>query len=278
MDLYHYLATKGKKRKIKTADGAEIVREPLSSRTVRYAHVVLNQALNEAVKLHKITDNPAKGLGPKQDKRRRSKAHKNWVVLSPAKLNEFLEGCQGHQDYALIHTAAYSGARESELLGLQKGYILWDKSAIRIENALHLDSEAEGGFEFRDLTKSADSERVVKMSETAMAALQAHIAEQEAKGIDSNLVFTDDDGKPIKRSSLGSRFKTLATRLGYPQMTFHHLRHTHITLLLSHGAYINEVSRRAGHADPSITLSIYGHCLPEGDDRLVTQFDDLLNR
>lgn len=277
VDLYHFLATEGKKKKVKTENGETvIVRLPLSKRSVRYAHVILNQALNEAVKLNKIRENPAKGLGPKQNKRKKSQAHKKWVVLEPPALKEFLEECRDHVDYALIHTAAYSGARESELLGLQKEYILWDKSAIKIENALHLAPEAKDGFELRDLTKSADSERIVKMSPIAMEVLKTHIAQQEAKGIDNNLVFTDDNGKPIKRTTLGSRFKKLATRLGYPKMTFNHLRHTHITILLSHGAYINEVAKRAGHSDPSITLDVYGHCLPKGDDLLVQQFDTLM--
>ncbi len=277
VDLYHFLATEGKKKKVKDQDGnTAIIRLPLSTRSVRYAHTILNQSLNEAVKLKKIPENPAEGLGPKQEKRRKAKAYKKWVVLAAPQLVEFIEGCEGHEDYALIHTAAYSGARESELLGLEKDRIIWEKSGIYIEKSLHIDPEAEDGFEYRDLTKSISSDRFVKMSEKAMDVLRAHIDRQEARGIESKLVFTTEDGQPIKRTTLASRYKNLATKLGYPEMTFHHLRHTHITILLSNGAYINQVSERAGHADPSITLSVYGHCLPKGDDILVQQFDAIM--
>ena len=155
VELYHFLATEGKKKKVKDKDGNEIiVRLPLSNRSVRYAHTILNQSLNEAVKLKKISENPAKGLGPKQEKRRKAKAYKKWVVLTPPQLLEFIEGCEDHEDYSLIHTAAYSGARQSELLGLEKDRIMWEKSGIYIEKSLHIDPEAEDGFEYRDLTKS----------------------------------------------------------------------------------------------------------------------------
>lgn len=60
-------------------------------------------------------------------------------------------------------------------------------------------------------------------------------------------------------------------------MTFHHLRHTHATILLSDGVNINEVAERLGHADPSITLSIYGHVLPSRDQSLAEKFDSLID-
>ena len=60
-------------------------------------------------------------------------------------------------------------------------------------------------------------------------------------------------------------------------MTFHHLRHTHATILLASGVYINDVSKRLGHANPKITLDTYAHCLPQGEDILVQQFNKLMD-
>ena len=50
------------------------------------------------------------------------------------------------------------------------------------------------------------------------------------------------------------------------------MRHTHISQLLSDGWPITEVSQRAGHANPAITLSIYAHAIPKADDKLVKMF------
>ncbi|MEE8830343.1 MAG: tyrosine-type recombinase/integrase [Leuconostoc gelidum] len=44
-------------------------------------------------------------------------------------------------------------------------------------------------------------------------------------------------------------------------MTFHELRHTHASFLLSKDIAIQYVSERLGHADVNITLSVYAHLL-----------------
>lgn len=273
LDLYAYLRTKGKLIKRKTAEGTVVERGPLSARTVKYVHTILNQSLNEAVKLRKISDNPCKGLSPANEK---GKPYSKWVVLNATQLKEFLQNINNHRDYDLIHTAAYSGARQSELLGLEKDSILWKKSSIRIEQALHMDDESEDGFELRPRTKNETSTRTIKLSKRSMEVLAEHMRKQEEAGITSNLVFTEPDGQPISRDNLAKRFSNLAKKHGHPGMTFHHLRHTHATILLANGAYINQVSKRLGHSDPKITLSVYGHCLPEGEDLLVSKFDSLL--
>jgi integrase len=47
-----------------------------------------------------------------------------------------------------------------------------------------------------------------------------------------------------------------------PHVTFHGLRHTHITHLLRSGVPVHVVAARAGHANPMVTLNIYAHLLP----------------
>ena len=43
---------------------------------------------------------------------------------------------------------------------------------------------------------------------------------------------------------------------------FHDLRHTAASLMLNHGIPVIVVSRRLGHAKPSITLDVYGQLIP----------------
>ena len=40
------------------------------------------------------------------------------------------------------------------------------------------------------------------------------------------------------------------------------LRLAHATILLSAGVPVHIVSSRLGHADPTITVNVYTHCLP----------------
>jgi len=56
-------------------------------------------------------------------------------------------------------------------------------------------------------------------------------------------------------------------------VTFHGLRHTHITHLLRSGVPVHVVSARAGHANPTVTLNIYAHLLPGQQEQAANVFD-----
>ena len=51
-----------------------------------------------------------------------------------------------------------------------------------------------------------------------------------------------------------------------PEITFHALRHTDASELIAIGVDIVTISRRLGHAEPSVTLAIYAHMF-HTDDR-----------
>jgi integrase len=58
--------------------------------------------------------------------------------------------------------------------------------------------------------------------------------------------------------------------------SFHGLRHTCASLLIASGLDILTISRRLGHANPSITLNVYGHLMPNMDDRAAAVLDAAL--
>ncbi len=258
----------------------------LSKRSIRYVHTILNQSLNQAVVRGKIEENPAKGLTPANKK---SKPQDSWVVMDGKELDKFLQDIKGHIDYSLIFVDSYTGLRQSEILGLTWEKILWDKFLICVTQALHKiyeeeveakENEIEEGFELRPRTKNETSTREVDISGRVIEVLKAHKKAQEEKGIGTepgSLVFTEPDGSPLDANNFAGRFRRLTARHGHKGMTFHHLRHTHATILLSDGAYINEVSERLGHADSKITFSIYGHVLPKNRRRLADRFDELVS-
>jgi integrase len=50
-------------------------------------------------------------------------------------------------------------------------------------------------------------------------------------------------------------------------VTFHALRHTHASHLIDAGIDVVMISRRLGHASPTITLKIYAHLFRKRDDK-----------
>ena len=80
-----------------------------------------------------------------------------------------------------------------------------------------------------------------------------------------NIFLTTSAGSPIDISNFRTRYfdkMIKAAKIKKP-LTLHKMRHTHASILLKHGIDITVVSRRLGHANPSITYNIYVHVLPD---------------
>ena len=61
-----------------------------------------------------------------------------------------------------------------------------------------------------------------------------------------------------------------------PEIRFHDLRNTAASLMLNNGIPVIVVSRRLGHAQPSITLDVYGHLIPSKQQEAAEKMDELL--
>jgi integrase len=78
-----------------------------------------------------------------------------------------------------------------------------------------------------------------------------------------DLVFPHwPDGTLRNPSHFSKAFSREVAAAKLPHVTFHRLRHTHVTHLLRSGVPVHVVSARAGHANPTVTLNIYAHLLP----------------
>lgn len=268
-DMYSY----------KAETGRLVGKTGLSNRSITYIHAILRRGLESAKTLKLISENPCDTVKPPRDKRGQ---REKMVVLSKAELVKFLANIVDHRDYFLVYTAAYTGMRQSELLGLSWSDILWDKRLIDVHSAIHLHEDGE--YEHRTRTKNVTSTRTVPVTELLLDVLREHRENLRSinkaagrKFNESGLVFPDLDGySPQNRKNLSHRYSNLAAKHGHEGMRFHDLRHTHATILLASGVMVNVVSKRLGHSDPQTTLRIYGHVLPEYESDAAERFDALL--
>jgi integrase len=90
------------------------------------------------------------------------------------------------------------------------------------------------------------------------------------------LVFTSPLGELLQPNSFSEAFSNKA--LAIKPVTFHCLRHTHLTLLLKSGVPVHVVSARAGHAKPSLTLDTYSHLFGGEDNDAAKQAEVILLR
>ena len=80
--------------------------------------------------------------------------------------------------------------------------------------------------------------------------------------MDSGLLFTWPDGRPIHPARFSHWFQQNAVAAGLPRITLHGLRHSYATAALKAGVPVKVISERLGHATVAITLDIYSHVIP----------------
>lgn len=82
---------------------------------------------------------------------------------------------------------------------------------------------------------------------------------------DEDLVVTDElRGRKNPRNLL-RQMEKLTKKSGVKRISFHGIRHTHATLMLTNGENIKVVADRLGHSRASTTLIFYAHSIPALD-------------
>lgn len=144
----------------------------------------------------------------------------------------------------------------------------------------------EGAAITEGLTK-AGKPRVVDLDAAAAAVLRSFRLARAAMALqlvrDDALVFGDHEGRHMHPERVSRTFKATVERcrkaLGDaapPEIRLHDLRHTHATLLLARGSPVKVVSERLGHANTTVTLSVYAHVMPGNQRQAADLFASLV--
>jgi integrase len=116
--------------------------------------------------------------------------------------------------------------------------------------------------------------RVITLPGVAIEALRTQAEARLAKGIyasgGGSLVYANGKGEPLSQGAAAWHMRQACKQLSLlPRLTPHGLRHLHASLLLAEGLPLPEVSRRLGHANPSIIAGVYSHAMR--DDTAAAQ-------
>jgi integrase len=95
---------------------------------------------------------------------------------------------------------------------------------------------------------------------------------------EDDLLFANLEGLPLRPSTVSSDWGELAERIGMPEITFHSLRHSHVSQLISEGVDIVTISKRLGHARPAVTLAVYAHMFTSDDSKAAAAINAALTR
>jgi integrase len=163
----------------------------------------------------------------------------------------------------IILTAALTGLRQSELLGLRWRDIDWATRRIRVRNTFVRGEYSTEG------KSDLSTRRSVPMAGRLGKELERW-SRRTAFGGDDQLVFAHPlKGTPLDASKLSKRFKAACVDAKVRPVRFHDLRHTFATRLAASGTPIRTIQEFLGHAD-SKTTQIYAHYAPsEHEVKLV---------
>jgi len=244
----------------------------VSAGTVLNLHLVLTQALNQAVRWGLIGANPAKGAQPPRPRRPEP------VTVSKELARRVLKAAEGTPLALPVALALATGMRRGEILGLRWGDLDEGHTRAFVRRSLHATTD---GLSFQE-PKTRRSRRAVALPEFIRPYLASERADQVSRRArygprwqDSGLVVCARDGAPVYPDTVSTSFRALRRRAGLPAIRFHDLRHAHATLMLLQGVHPKVVSERLGHASVGITLDIYSHVLPSMQSEAVQAFDRL---
>ncbi len=256
---------------------AELIAAGVGGWTVWAAAKVLNGALNFAVRVRLVPANPAKAVD-------RPKApNREMLFLDDRQVRAVLDAAKGTAAYPLIAVALGTGARQGELLALTWDDVDLAAGVVTIRKSLSL---TQDGFVVKE-PKTRAGRRAVAMPAFAVEALTAHKADTLQAGRLAAPVFCTPSGGYRRKANVIQTLRTVLRRVNKAAeregvavpagLRFHDLRHTVASLLLSRGCSVVAVSRRLGHAKPSLTLNLYGHVMPTDDRQLADNLAAMLS-
>jgi len=242
--------------------------------TVLKIHNIVHSVLSHATRTNMIQQNPASHtIIP-------SEPTPEMKILNESQVSQMLVAANGNRLEALYNLAVTTGMQQSEILGLKWTDLDWVNQTLRVERQLVKPNGTQIQF---SPPKTRFGKRTITLGDQSIEVLRRHYdlqhEERMAQGerwVENGLIFTTKVGTPIHARNLIRYFKKILQLAGLPVIRFHDLRHTAASIMLNHGIPVIVVSRRLGHARPSITLDIYGHVIPNMDESAAQKIDELV--
>jgi integrase len=245
---------------------------PLSAGTVLNLHLVLHQALGQAVRWGLLVANPVLGAQPPRPRRPEPTA------IDAELAGRILAASKGTPLEFPTAIALSTGMRRGEILALRWSDIDRDFETAHVRRTL---SCSTAGLRLEE-PKTRRSRRAVALPSFLRPFLVRQRDDQDLRRSDladawkdDDLVIDSGDGSPVSPDGLTAAWPRFLAKAGLPHVRFHDLRHAHATLMLLQGVHPKVVSERLGHASIGITLDTYSHVVPGMQAEAAKAFDEL---
>ncbi len=246
----------------------------LSDKTVRNHHILICSILSTAVKWNIIERNPATRVDTKKPKKTKAKYYDDKQVATM--LNALKD--EPLMYVAMVYLTVDIGLRRGEVTGLEWDDINFDTCEINIDKQRHY---IVGLGTINSTPKTEAGERVVTASKTAISILKEYKRQQSEDRLKLGTawknephVFLHEDGSSISPQRPYKWFVDFLKRHNLPKITFHQLRHTNASLMISAGTDPVTLSGRLGHSDKTVTLNTYSHIIRSKEAQVANKMDE----
>jgi integrase len=225
------------------------LRAELSTRSKNRLLTELHGVFKRAKKVWGLPSNPVEDV-----EMLRERPRVDFEVYTPEEVLALVRWAANEQDAAIYLTAAFTGLRRGELIGLRWRDVDFAGSLVRVRRA----------YSYGALTvPKSGKARAVPLAPEVASAL-ARLALRGAWTGEDDLVFPGETGGFLDGSALRRRYLAAQDFAGIKRLRFHDLRHTFGTRMIA-VADIVRVKEWMGHADIETTMR-YLHFAPRPED------------
>ena len=236
----------------------------MSVSRMRQTKNVIKQIFDEAVQNGYLARTPIEAIRLPRPQRREMN------ILSPSQVSLLASNVPERYE-ALIFLLAYGGLRWGEVAALRRGRFNVLRGRVEVMEAV---SEVNGVLHFGS-TKTHQS-RSVTLPRFLRDLLIDHLHRFVEDDVDA-LVFTTETDANLRIGNFRRRVWWPALEAaGLPRsVRIHDLRHTCASMLIARGAHAKAIQQHLGHSSITVTFDVYGHLLPDEQDRIAAALDEV---
>jgi len=208
-----------------------------------------------------------------------------WVLTRSAYIRDvkgFIERVRGHHLFTASMIALFTGMRLGEVLALRWSRIDLVRKVIEVREAIE---QTKTSIKLK-VPKTKAGRRDITLPDFLVEVLQAFRTEQlqiriklgAGKLPNDALLFSSINGELPSQKYYSKAWSDFAAQIGMPEISFHALRHTHASQLISEGVDVVTISKRLGHANAAITLKVYAHLFTKDDGKAAAAINAALAR